>query len=370
MRLLFTFSVSVLFLTQVFSQNKGPVSEEKIKSYINYLSSDELKGRKPGTEGDSLSAFYIRKELKANGVIPIFDHGFQRFNVLVDVHPGNNNTFQINGTEAKLYEDYLPATFSSSESFEGNVAFAGYGFDIENGSEKWNDYENIDVSNKWVMVIAGKPDLGDNEMFNKQRKIRTKALTAKDKGAKGILIIVNDKSDFNMLSTFDNSASDAGIPVIYLTSQKANDILKKDGLSIEKVNDQIIKNSKPDSHLLKATVKAKTDIVHEKSTTYNVVALLEGTDPVLKNEYIVIGAHYDHLGMGGSESGSRMPDTMAVHNGADDNASGVAGVIGLADAFASSKDKLKRSLIFVAFTGEEMGMLGSKEFVNNPPYSL
>jgi len=98
--------------------------------------------------------------------------------------------------------------------------------------------------------------------------------------------------------------------------------------------------------------------------------LLEGSDPVLKNEFVVIGAHFDHLGMGGEGSGSRAVDEIAVHNGADDNASGTAGVIELAQKLSANRSKLKRSFIFVAFTGEEMGLLGSKEFVNKPPVDL
>ncbi len=370
MRNSFLFSTLFLICSFSYGQNQSVISTENIQKDIKYLSSDELKGRKPGTEGDSLAAFFIRKEMKDRGATPIFDHGFQRFSVLADVRPGKNNILQINGSKATPEEDFIPATFSSADSLESTVVFAGYGFNFEKDSTKWNDYENINVKDKWVMVLAGKPDISDNDVFNNYSRSRTKALTAKDKGAKGMLIVVGSKDDFSMLRTFDNSASDAGIPVFFITQEKADEIIKKDGSSIEKLRAKITKEKKPSSLALKANIKGRADLIHKKSTTYNVVSKLEGTDPVLKNEYIVIGAHYDHLGMGGPESGSRMPDTIAIHNGADDNASGVAGVIELAGAFASSPVKPKRTLIFVAFSGEEMGMLGSKEFVKNPPYSL
>jgi len=127
---------------------------------------------------------------------------------------------------------------------------------------------------------------------------------------------------------------------------------------------------KPASFPLIPYVKAVTQVSLLKGVTQNVVGYIEGSDPKLKDDYIVIGAHYDHLGMGGPGSGSRMPDTLAVHNGADDNASGVGGIMALADAFLQMKEKPKRSIIFVAFSGEEMGLLGSNYFVKHPPVEL
>jgi hypothetical protein len=129
-------------------------------------------------------------------------------------------------------------------------------------------------------------------------------------------------------------------------------------------------NKKPVSLYLDPEVTATSDLVKTRVIAHNVVGLLEGSDPVLKNEYVVIGGHFDHLGMGGDGSGSRAPGEIAVHNGADDNASGTAGVIELAQKLSANQKLLKRSFIFVAFTGEEMGLLGSKEFVNKPPVDL
>jgi hypothetical protein len=129
-------------------------------------------------------------------------------------------------------------------------------------------------------------------------------------------------------------------------------------------------NHKPVSIYLEPIVTATADVVKTRVTAQNVVGILEGTDPVLKNEYVIIGGHFDHLGMGGEGSGSRAPDMPAIHNGADDNASGTAGVIELAQKLSANRSKLKRSVVFVAFTGEEMGLLGSKEFVSKPPIDL
>jgi len=371
MRYTLLFLIGLFSAQLIFAQYNPSISAEKVLSDIAYLASDSLKGRKPGTEGDSLAASFIRMELKKNGAIPIFDHGYQRFSIVVDVHPGKRNILQINGVDAKMNTEFIPASFSSVDSIENTVVFIGYGFNIHQDSLQWNDYDSVDVKNKWVMVFQGKPGENENNPLSKFSKDRTKALSAKDKGAKGLLIIVkNDQKDLLSYGNFDKTTSTAGIPVFYISWKLAENMLKKEERSLSSIQGTISKEKKPGSFELKTKVKGISDVVTISAMTHNVVAIIKGSDPVLKNEYIVIGGHYDHLGMGGPESGSRMPDTLAIHNGADDNASGTTGVIELAGAFASSPIKPKRSLIFVSFSGEEMGLLGSKEFVKNPPVAL
>ncbi|OFX40452.1 MAG: hypothetical protein A2X08_12480 [Bacteroidetes bacterium GWA2_32_17] len=350
---------------------KAQISENNLRVSISYLASDSLKGRKPGTVGDSLSAFYIRAKFKEYGAIPILDHGFQRFPVITDIIAGKNNILKINDKILKINEDFVPAPFSSNDTIEENIAFVGYGYNIKQDTITWNDYESIDVNAKWVLLFDGKPENAEKDVFNKYSKIRTKVLLAKDKGAKGILII-SEKTGQNQpfKITFDKTVSDAGVPVIYISWQTAEKIMKENKLNLSELKATLSKNMNPVSKVLKTSVYGVTDLVQIKSPTHNVVAMIEGSDSILKNEYIVIGAHYDHLGMGGKDSGSRMPDTIAVHNGADDNASGVAGILELTRLFAELPTKPKRTLIFVAFSGEEMGLLGSKQFVKEPPVPL
>jgi len=149
----------------------------------------------------------------------------------------------------------------------------------------------------------------------------------------------------------------------------ADKILEKSGKTIEQVENEIIETQKPLSFAIPCELFAETETLQHKVKTQNVIAVLEGNDPILKDQYIIVGGHYDHLGMGGYGSGSRMPDTVAVHNGADDNASGIAGIIEIAEKLAAQNNN-KRSIIFMAFGGEEMGLLGSKYFVNNPLVDL
>jgi len=198
-------------------------------------------------------------------------------------------------------------------------------------------------------------------------------LTANDKGAVGVLLVSPsdiEKTDVIMHMQYDKSPSDAGLPVFSITRALADKLLASMNYTIASLEAEIKTNLKPVSIYLEPSVTATADVVKTRVTAQNVVGFLEGTDKVLKNEYVIIGAHFDHLGMGGEGSGSRTPDTVAVHNGADDNASGTAGVIELAQKLSANRSKLKRSFIFVAFTGEEMGLLGSKEFVRKPPVDL
>jgi len=169
---------------------------------------------------------------------------------------------------------------------------------------------------------------------------------------------------------YDQSPSDAGLPVFSITRALADKLLASMNYTIASLEAEMKENDKPVSIYVEPLLTATADVVKTRVTAQNVVGFLEGTDPVLKKEYVIIGAHFDHLGTGGEGSGSRAPDAVAVHNGADDNASGTAGVIELAQKLSANRSKLKRSIVFVAFTGEEMGLLGSKEFVNKPPVDL
>ncbi|MCX6257231.1 MAG: M28 family peptidase [Bacteroidia bacterium] len=350
------------------------INSKEIKEYISFLASDSLKGRFPGTPGDRAASSYIRDHFRDAGLTLLCENGFQPFEVTTQIKTGKNNTLSFNGSTAIFDRDFRPVNFSSSTRLEAPVIFAGYGFDIMTDSVKWNDYSNIDVHGKWVIILRDSPKPDDlKSIFVKNSDDRSKALLAKDKGAAGVLFVNGKKSsdkDELIPLHFDQSKSNSGIPVISITRELADKILAKvpGKKTIEFLENSMISTLKPVSFDAMVNLKATTDVELIKSTTENVVGMLTGsTDP---GEYIVIGAHFDHLGMGGKDSNSRKPDTTGVHNGADDNASGVAGVIELAQYLASLKsgpDRPKKSIIFVSFSGEELGLLGSKYFVANPP---
>jgi hypothetical protein len=356
-----------------FSQ-KTKITATELHEYVQFLASDSLKGRKPGTPEINVAAAYIRDHFLANGLKPMESNGFQWFEIVMDVTLGDKNKLSFDGFDATIKKDFIPLSFSSSTTVNAPVVFAGYGFDIDIDSLKWNDYKGIEVKGNWVLIFRADPDLDNSDSkFIPYSDVRSKVLTAKDKGAAGVLLVTPkglEKEDKLMPLVVENNEVTAGIPILNITRELADKILKKNGISVDSLDRTIIASKAPGSFMTGVTLKGIADVIQKREKTANVVAVLEGNDPILKDEYLVIGAHYDHLGFGGSGSGSRMPDSNAVHNGADDNASGTAMVMALARQLAHEKAKLKRSIIFVAFSSEEIGLLGSKYFVDHPPVDI
>lgn len=369
--------VVVLLIAVSFSFTKEKIKSpevtvDELKKHISYLASEDLKGRRTGTEGDSLAAEYIRAELKTSGLISLYDHGFQRFRVTDKIISGPANSLMVNGASLKINEDFAPFAFSENDSFTGDVVFAGYGFDINEDSLKWKDYEGLDVNGKIVMILRADPEIEKNmSPYIKYSKDRDKVLQAKDMGAAAVLLVsgkVFDPEDkFEPLAKGDQSV---GIPAFRISRKTANAILEPKMLQIEDLEKRMNETRKPAGFTTGVSISGHSDVVQTTLPTRNVVMVLPGSDKLLKNEYVILGAHFDHLGMGGLGSGSRVPDTVAVHYGADDNASGVAMIIELAEKLAANPKSHKRSIVVAAFSGEEMGLLGSKWLVENSEIDL
>jgi aminopeptidase YwaD len=352
--------------------SRKAVTVGELRDHIKYLSSDSLRGRLTGSQGDSLAAEYIKKELLSAGLVPLTGDGLQRFTVTKKIAAGTNNALSVSGKSYAAEKDFIPVAFSSDNALDANVVFAGYGFNINTDTLKWNDYDKIDVKGKWVLILRADPEAENNHSpFLRYSGDRDKALLAKDLGAGGVLLVsgpVADPQDaFEQLGTEGFSV---GIPSFRIKREVADAILAKSGKTIESLEKRLNTNKKPESFITDVAVNGRSEIVRETAGTRNVVMLLPGEDEKLKNEYIIIGAHFDHLGMGGAGSSSRAPDTVGVHHGADDNASGVAMMMELAEEFALTKGSHKRSVICLAFTGEEEGLLGSKHFTDDPGVDL
>ncbi|WP_320112507.1 M28 family peptidase [Draconibacterium orientale] len=346
------------------------ITLDDIRENIDYLASDSLKGRKSGEPGDLLAAQYIAGKFEAAGLELLFDNGFQEFNLVASAEIADGNQLQVNGTEYEVEKDFLPYAFSANTSITAEVIFAGFGLEVDRDSLKWNDFDGTDVRGKWILVLQGDPDLDNpNSAYLEFSSERAKALKASDKNAAGIILVAGTKfSEADELSPlfFDKNSSRFSIPVIQVTRKVANEILKANDQTVENLEAEMLKQNAGLNLEIPVTVNATANVVLKETTTRNVVAMLPGNDETLREEYVVVGAHFDHLGMGGPGSGSRAIDTVAVHNGADDNASGVSAVIQLAEKLAGEKSN-KRSVIFVAFGAEEMGLLGSKAFTMKPP---
>lgn len=371
MRLLvFLFAIIVI---PVSAQKFNPeITVNELKKDIGYLASDDLKGRKSGEEGDLLAAEYIRTKFSNAGLQLMYANGFQKFGLVTSAEVGEGNKLVVNENSFEVEKQFLPYAFSANTTVSASLVFAGFGLEVDRDTLQWDDYKGLDVSDKWIMALQGDPDMENPQSpYIEFSSERSKALTASDKKAAGLILVAGTKfSENDQLSTmfFDKNSSRYSIPVIQVTREVADKILGGK-TTIEKLEADILQSGKTVSVNVEKKVSATVNVIQKEAESQNVVAMLPGSDPVLKSEYIVVGAHFDHLGMGGPGSGSRATDTVGIHNGADDNASGVAAVIQLAEKLAAAKNN-KRSIIFAAFGAEEMGLIGSKAFTNKPPVDI
>jgi len=350
------------------------ITADEIREHISFLASDSLKGRKPGTREGDIAAEYIRVRVVKNGLTPLGENGLQYFNVITSVELGERNSLSFGTFQGENKRDYIPLSFSANGKVTADVAFAGYGLDFTADSISWRDYEGMDVAGKWVMILFGYPEVKIQQgEFEKLSPIHRKILAAKDKGCAGVLFVSGEKYDPKDELTvlyYEQGKSSVGIPVIHLKRNVADSLLAGSGRTISSLEATVLAEKKPVSFATTRLLTAEIDVVKKEVRTQNVVAVLEGADKNLKNEYLVLGAHYDHLGFGGMGSGSRWPDTLAIHNGADDNASGVAGILEIIEKLAANRKSLKRSILFISFGAEEMGTVGSKYFLNHPLVDL
>ena len=403
------------FVVPVVAQQQGArPSVERLRAHITYLASDKLEGRRTGSAGAKLAAEYIAREFARYGLrrsigvdlpgMSILEADsprryLQEFPYVASVELGKGNVLEsgknpfagknlVRGLAFRIGEDWMPLGFSSSGSVENaQVAFVGYG--ITASELKYDDYQGVDVKNKVVFAFSGTPD-GDNPhgQFARHEDTRWKAIAARNAGAKALVIIAqeeNFKEDRLSRLRYDNSGGEAGLPVLVISRQAAARFFHIDGrklstleLALKDAAQRSMKAGVTDTNLpvpyildiheanlgedVRLTVS--TDIIRREVPATNVVGVLPGSDPKLKDETIVIGAHYDHLGRGGE--GSLAPREGDIHHGADDNASGVAGLLELARIFSAQQPRPKRTLVFIAFSGEEEGLLGSSFYVNHP----
>jgi aminopeptidase YwaD len=381
--------VVTLFSVAAFGQGaKTGGVESSLRKHVDYLASPELQGRKTGEAGavtaagyvvNQFSQFKLKPGYRAANAKPSY---MQPFPYIAGVTAAEGTYFQVvpanSGDEQKLEigVHYMPlANSSAGDIADSQIVFAGYG--IATRDKSYDDFAGIDARGKVVLVFDGVP-AGGSPMQFAGMNIHAKANLAKDRGAV-VLVVIARSDDFNSdhLSrlNFEPTLGETAVPVIAISRQTAVQLLGARSVAEVAEFEKWIsmKTEAPPTLRIwladppKLSVKAKVDLEKRTVDAYNVIGIVEGRDPVLKNEAIVIGAHYDHLGRGGRSSLS--PNSSDIHHGADDNASGTAAMLELARQFASEK-KNKRTLIFMAFGGEEEGLLGSKHYVNNPVWPL
>lgn len=352
------------------------ITAAEITAHVRYLASPELEGRGSGTPGNDKAADYLAARFRAVGLRPAGEKGsyFQRFPVFTGVTLGERNLLTLQTGEGslrlKVRQDFMPPGFAKNAQVEAPLVFAGYG--ISQPELGYDDYAGVDVRGKIAIVLRYTPDGDDSGKFGPYAQLTYKALTAREKGAAGLLLVTGPASaepeNLGRLSA-GASATDCGIPVLFVKREHIERLLAEERTGLAELQTAMAHGQPRSFALSKARAKMRADVRRQIASTRNVLGLLEGSDPARKHEVVVVGAHYDHLGLGGEHSLAEGTDPQ-VHPGADDNASGTAGVLELAQYFAARRPRPSRTLLFVGFSGEEIGLLGSNYWTKNPTVPL
>ncbi|HEV2196605.1 MAG TPA: M20/M25/M40 family metallo-hydrolase [Candidatus Acidoferrum sp.] len=353
---------------------------------IKFLASDELKGRGNGTLELDRAAEYIAQRfrkfgLKASGD----DHSFfQRFSLVVGAKLGGKNSATFaqgtSSTPLKVSQDYVPLSFSANTTVTAPLVFSGYG--ITAPEYHYDDYEGLDVNGKAVIVLRHEPQENDEhsvflgKQLTAHAEIVNKAINARNHGAAAMILVRDlgnhpDQSDELLRFEEISGPQEMSIPVIQVKVDEVNRWLKPSGQTIDDLRQAIDKDLSNHSAPLEASARLKlsVDIERIHRAVSNVVGVLPGSDASLAGQYIVVGAHYDHLGLG--DQNSLAPSQRGqVHHGADDNASGVSGVLELADVLSHTSPRPRHSIVLVNFAGEELGLLGSAYYTEHPPFPI
>lgn len=374
-------------------RSPSPV-EVRLRTDVSYLAHDDREGRAPGTEGIEAAAGYIAAAFKDAGLKPApgAEGYFQPFELKGTPKLGTPSELAFRGPDNKALEakprtDYSPLAIGTSGNLDAApVVFAGFGITAKDEKRKldYDDYAGLDVKGKLVLVLRREPQLDredspfDGKRHSDYATFRHKATNAFQHGAAGVLI-VNDASEVQGKDAKDEllGLAAAGpdvysaLPFVMVSREFANRLLSAAGApGLDELQKSIDDQLKPCSRVLEGwTARLRVEIERKEITTRNVVGVLEGAGP-RADETIVVGAHYDHLGNGGLMSGSLAFLSRDIHNGADDNASGTAMMLEMARRLARRADPLPRRLVFIAFSGEERGLLGSKHYVEHPLYPL
>jgi hypothetical protein len=350
--------------------------------HIKFLASEELRGRDTFTQEQLIAGRYIANEFEKYGLesIPRNNSYYQDIKMKYAKVERFNN-LEINGKLLKEGIDFQVAAVGKNK-LEKEVVFVGYGVSVD----EYDSYADIDAKDKIVMVFEGKIyEEGEKWAFAPLHEVRI--LNAINHGAAGMLFVrgtspkdhklpLPSEIALGRLKLTMSFAEKFGLgkwndeifkkwsafPMTYITMDAANQLLAKAGKTVAEFKQEIDKSGKPHSFSLRQKVRMETDVSHSSRYTMNVIGMIKGIDPSLRDEFVVIGAHYDHIGI--------KAELGEVYYGADDNASGTGALLEIAQAFAQCTRKPKRSILFISFTGEERGLIGSQYYVDNPVVPL
>ena len=376
--LLFSFAPLFTLSGWSFEDGQQPITvTEELRHDVQFLASPELTGRGVDTPGIKLARDYLAAEFARAGLRPGGDDGgfFQPFDVAVGVTVNQPSSLTLDqNAPLELNKDWIPLGLSKSDNVEGELVFAGYGITAkENG---YDDYAGMNVKGKIVLILRYEPAPTDDKSpfktppeYSVHAALRTKANNARDHGAVGMILVDlnHDNEEQPELLSTRNSLWRGGNSVV--AAQVRREVLQKwldaRGVSLRDLKDKIDRTGKPGSMAIPgAMAKLQITLKEDHERAENVVGILPGADPNLRDQRVVIGAHYDHLGFGHFGALDRQAEGK-VHPGADDNASGTAVLLELARRMAKLPVKPDRTIVFAAFSGEELGLYGSRHYIES-----
>ena len=348
-----------------------------ILDHVRALAADGMEGRQAGTPGADRAADYVSRAFQDAGLQPAGDGGTfrQSSSVPTGLRLGTPTAVTLLSDPPRpltLGTEFAPLAVSDDGVHAADVVFVGYG--ITAPDLGWDDYAGLDVRNKIVLALTREPRWQDpSSPFRRPdahhyAERSHKLINARQHGARALLLVTHPGISPDGLPALRGLSQPLGIVAAAITRAAADVLLRGSGQTVASLAAAIDGALAPRSLAIGVQARVEVMLLRGRGTTANIVGRLPGRDARLASEAIVIGAHYDHLGRGGE--GSLAPDHMgAIHHGADDNASGAAAVIALAQAFAKAGGT-PRTLVFVAFGAEEMGLLGSAHYVKQPAWPL
>ncbi len=366
--------------TDAFSSE---ISAGDLRKEVEWLADEKREGRMTGSAGAQETAKWLANYLRDNGLKSFAENyalPFQ-FNAGERILP-EKTRLEVSGTVAKLDTDFRPLAFSENGEANGDVVFAGYGLVVPGeGAARYDSYAGLEVKDKIVLILRYVPEGVDparRAALNRYSGLRYKAMLARERGAKGVLVVTgpNSPNAGQLLAlNNDNTNASSGIVVASISGAIADSLLAPSGKKLKELQtglDQENPHAEGGFVLPKVKVTLACSVEHLKKSDQDVVGYFPpgpGSD-----EYILVGAHYDHLGRGGTSSLERTGEENKIHPGADDNASGTAWTMELVAALAKERsehpEKFRRGVIFAFWSGEEIGIIGSAAFCEKPPVPL
>lgn len=378
------------------------VTQAELRALVDSLTSESMDGRLTGTPGEHAAAALIEGEFQRIGLRPVpgWDSLRHEFSFTAGVRPGSDSAMSLTSIEANPHtpladrlaraaapeslapeEDFMPLSISDEGTTSGLVAFAGYGLVVPDGpgAPLYDSYADLDVRGRIVVILryvpeAVAPDL--RQVYNRYAGLRYKALQARERGAAGLLVVTGPNSpgsgDLVPLS-LDFGGVSSGLLAASITTETADRLLGGSGKALAALQTELDGGQKVSGFALEdAFVEMTIDLEKETRTGTNIIGYLPAdpgaATPHGDEEFVILGAHFDHLGRGQSGASlARKGEEQGIHYGADDNASGVAALIEIAERMASQSSLRRRGVVFAAWSGEELGLLGSTRFTEQSP---